>query len=115
MEGARVTPWTHCGKISGRKVLKDKVREREGERELLILRGVRIRLANNFSLKDNGILQISGENCFDPKILYPTQLTFKREQNENFGTDSLKKLLYTDSLKELLKNYCHQRKKLIQG
>lgn len=35
-------------------------------------------MANNFSLKDNGILQISGENCFDPKILYPTQLAFKR-------------------------------------
>jgi len=32
MEGGRFTPWTHSGKISGRKVLKDKVRERERER-----------------------------------------------------------------------------------
>lgn len=51
-------------------------------------------MANNFSLKDNGILQISGENCFDLKILYPTQLAFKREQNENFGTDSEKHIIH---------------------
>lgn len=51
-------------------------------------------------------LQISGENCFDPKILCITQLAFKSEGGSKiFWTECLwTNILFTDSLKELLKD-----------
>lgn len=48
-------------------------------------------------------LRISGGNHFNPKVLYPTQLAFKSEENEDvLDILSEKNLLFTDSLKELL-------------